>query len=43
MKALIAIQRKLLELTYILIKNNTKYIKKFESIKREQPKMVTAL
>jgi hypothetical protein len=43
MKALIAIQRKLLELTYILFKNNTKYITKFESIKREQPEMATAL
>jgi transposase len=43
MKALIAIQRKLLELTYILFKNNTKYNKEFESIKREQPKMAAAL
>ena len=39
MKALIAIQRKLLELTYTLFKNKTKYNKEFESIKREQPKM----
>ncbi len=43
MKALIAIQRKLLELTYILFKNNTKYNKEFESKKREQPKMAAAL
>jgi transposase len=43
MKALIAIQRKLLELTYILFKNNTKYNKGFESNKREQPKMAAAL
>ncbi len=43
MKALIAIQRKLLELTYILFKNNTKYKKEFELIKREQPEMAAAL
>lgn len=43
MKALIAIQRKLLELTYILFKNNTKYNKEFELIKREQPEMAATL
>jgi transposase len=43
MKVLIAIQRKLLELTYTLFKNNTKYNKEFELIKREQPEMAAAL
>lgn len=43
MKAFIAIQRKLIEQTYILFKNNTKYNKEFESIKREQPEMAAAL
>jgi transposase len=43
MKALIAIQRKLLELTYVLFKNKKKYDNEYKSKKREQPMMATTL
>ena len=43
MKALIAIQRKLLELTYVLFKNKTKYDNEYKSNKRAQPMMAATL
>jgi transposase len=43
MKALIAIQRKLLELTYFLFKNKTKYDNEFKLKKREQPMLAATL
>jgi transposase len=43
MKALIAIQRKLLELTYVLFKNKTKYDNEFKLKKREQPMLAATL
>lgn len=41
MKGVVAVQRKLLELIYIIYKNNTIYDKDFEKKKREQQSMVT--
>ena len=35
MKALVAVQRKMLELSYILVKNKTTFIKNYEQKKRE--------
>ncbi len=43
MKALIAIQRKLLELTYVLFKNKTKYDNEYKSNKRAQPMLAATL
>ena len=43
MKALVAVQRKLLELTYVLFKNKTKYDNEYKSNKRAQPMMAATL
>jgi transposase len=42
MKGLVAVQRKLLELTYTLYKNKTSYDKSYESKKQEQKNSVSA-
>lgn len=43
MKALIAVQRKMLELTYIVYKNKTAYQQDYEKIKSSNTKVVAAL
>ena len=43
MKGLVAVQRKLLELTYVLFKNKTKYDNEYKSNKRAQPMMAATL
>ena len=42
MKALVAVQRKILELTYILFKTKTSYDKSYESKKAEQKNSTSA-
>ena len=41
MKGIVAVQRKLLELIYVIYKNDTVYNKEFEKKKREQQTLVT--
>lgn len=41
MKGVVAVQRKLLELVYVIYKNDTTYDKEYEKKKREQQTMVT--
>ena len=43
MKGIVAVQRKLLELIYVIYKNDTIYEAEFEKKKREQQKTVSPL